>query len=326
MENVGIELLHRFFVSSKLVQKGYLLEHKVIALSYQLWIFLQESETLGVWLLQTLVELVKFHENSRVCLIETEGFLHHSQCLFLTILLVESCQSQIAPYTWEGCIEFRRALPVGNGHIILTFVVVQTAQIIWSLSTVRVQSLGALQCEDVIQTIRETTVRIGLFCLLKALLGFQPSLLTHHRQGKAHVIIGHRMILGIFHLEHVDTLLPKTSLSIVESKLVIVIYIAVHKLDDAVQRLLITRQEMFLQHTAVVEAIFLIRLLKPQQSLLISFQLTQNGSLQGTSLVVIAVERKGALHLIECILITAFTHTDACSLEVTCICPSFVPC
>ena len=66
------------------------------------------------------------------------------------------------------------------------------------------------------------------------------------------------MVLCIFHLEHFDTLLPKTSLGIVESQLVIVIYIAVHQFDDTVKRLLISRKEMLLEHTAIVKVVFLI--------------------------------------------------------------------
>ena len=41
---------------------------------------LVEGQTLGMWTVQALVELVEFHEDALVVLVEMEGFLHVFEC------------------------------------------------------------------------------------------------------------------------------------------------------------------------------------------------------------------------------------------------------
>ena len=206
MELVGIELLHGLLVSSKLIEQGDLLEHEVVTTQNQIRISLQEVEPFLIRMMQTLVELVEFHEHTGVRLVETEGFFHIFQRLFLTILLVETGKGEVAPYRWERRVESGRKFPVLDGHVILPFVVVETTQIIGCFGTIGQALLSGGESQHIFQTVGEAVVRYGGFRLLETKLRLIQ--LTQHRFGKTDIIIGHRMVLGIVHLEHVETFLP----------------------------------------------------------------------------------------------------------------------
>ena len=167
MKLVGIKFPHRFLMAPKLVEQGDLLEQQVVALLNQFRVFLQEVETLLVRTMQTLVELVEFHQHTGVGLVEVERFLHIGQGFVLALLLVgfadkrrdsaigastialaalfvEAGQGEVTPYGGKRRVELRRALPVLDGDVVLPFVVVKTAQIVGCPCTVRVECLGSL--------------------------------------------------------------------------------------------------------------------------------------------------------------------------------------
>ena len=73
MEDVAVEFVHRLFVTPYLIQEGDFLEHVVVTTLYEVWIFLKECQTLGMWPLQAFVELVEFHEYALVVLVEMEA-------------------------------------------------------------------------------------------------------------------------------------------------------------------------------------------------------------------------------------------------------------
>ena len=134
VEDAVVDDLLGFLIAAKHIEQRGLFEHEVIALTDELWILTQEVETLLMRLVQALVELVELHEHTGIALVEAEGTLHILQSLILTILLVETGQSQVTPDGGERRIETGRELPVLDGEVILALIVVQTAQIIRSLA------------------------------------------------------------------------------------------------------------------------------------------------------------------------------------------------
>ena len=106
----------------------------------------------------------------------------------------------------------------------------------------------------------------------------------------------------------------------------IVIHISVHHLYHAFQWLIALSKQVFLYHTAVVKRIYLVALLYPSQCLFLAAQFSQCSSLQGSSLMVMAVADKRALQLVECILPSLIGHTDASCLKISGISPCLVPC
>ena len=96
---------HGLLITAQLVQQGNLFEYQVITLGNQLRVLLQEVKTLLMGLVQTFVELVQLHQNATVGLVKVESLLHIFHSLILTVLLVETCQSQITPYSWESGVE-----------------------------------------------------------------------------------------------------------------------------------------------------------------------------------------------------------------------------
>ena len=135
MKRAVVYQLFGLLVASQHVEQGGFFEHEVITAFYQLRILLQEGQTLGVRLVQTLVELVEFHEHTLVVLVKVEGTLHILQSLRLTSLLVEATQGEVAPYGGEIRVKLGRTLPVLDGEVVLTGSIVETAQIVWSLGT-----------------------------------------------------------------------------------------------------------------------------------------------------------------------------------------------
>ena len=78
-------------------------------------------------LLHTFIELVQLHQDATVALVQTERLLHILQRLLLASLLVIAGQGEITPYGGEGGVFLCRKLPVLDGYIILSFVVIETA-------------------------------------------------------------------------------------------------------------------------------------------------------------------------------------------------------
>ena len=120
----------------------------------------------------------------------------------------------------------------------------------------------------------------------------------------------------------------------------VVVYVSVHHLYQLLQHVLILRQQVSFEDDSIVEAVYLERLVDELQAvvqifraahlqtafLLAFLQKSQNGSLQGTRLVVTTIEDETAIELVECILIAALRCADASCLEVACVGPCLVPC
>ena len=320
MELVGVELSLCLFVTSQLVEQGNLFEHEVVALGNQFRILLQEVETLLMGLVQTLVELVQLHEDATVCLVQMERLFHIFKCLLLTVLLVEACQRQIAPDGGERRIELCGTLPMLYRHIILSLVVVEAAEVVRCLGSVGIHGLSHCQHVDILQTVGETAVAVYLLCLFKGRIGRNG--ITQSELCPTPIIIGHRVSL-CGQLQNVDTLLPKTCLSIVERQFMIVMNVVVHQLLQVFQRL--TCQQVLLEHTAIVETVEFQRLVDPRQCFVLTSQQTQDSHLQGTCLMVAAIENKTAVQLVERIVIASLQRADAGCLEIAGIGPCLVP-
>ena len=120
----------------------------------------------------------------------------------------------------------------------------------------------------------------------------------------------------------------------------VVVDVTMHHLHQLLQHVLVLRQQVSFEDDSIVEAIYLERLVDELQTvvqifrathlqtafLLAFLQQSQNGSLQGTRLVVTTIEDEGAVELVECILIAALRCADAGSLKIACVGPCLVPC
>ena len=98
------------------------------------------------------------------------------------------------------------------------------------------------------------------------------------------------MLLAVCFLQHVYHGLPLSGLSVVKSQLVAIIDTAAHQFGHVLQRLVTAGKQVFLHHAAIIERINSVRIFDPSQSLFTTSQLPQDSGLQGTSLMVTAVE------------------------------------
>ena len=73
-------------------------------------------------------------------------------------------------------------------------------------------------------------------------------------------------------LQYQYGLVIKACMHIVEGNLMVVIDITMHQFHHTFQRLTAIRQQMFLDHAKVVEAVNLIRFIDPCQSLILASQ------------------------------------------------------
>ena len=76
VEDVTVEELLGFCIFAGLVEEGDFLKQQVVALCDKPGVLLQQGKTLGVRVVQTLVELVELHEDARVALVECKCTLH----------------------------------------------------------------------------------------------------------------------------------------------------------------------------------------------------------------------------------------------------------
>ena len=76
VEDVTVEELLGFLIFAGLVEEGDFLKQQVVALCDKPGVLLQQGKTLGVRVVQTLVELVELHEDARVALVESKCTLH----------------------------------------------------------------------------------------------------------------------------------------------------------------------------------------------------------------------------------------------------------
>ena len=294
-------------MASQVVQQGNLLQYKVIALSYQLGILLQECQSFGMRFLYALIELVQLHEHAGIRLVQMEGLLHVCHRLVRLMLLVEAGQRQVTPYGGELRIEFCRQFPVLYGKVILTLVVVEASQIVRRLGTLWILLFCSFQGNDSLQSVGETIVSRLFLRLLKA----------------SHIIIGHRTHGTLFfrHLPYGHSLIMQSGLFIVQCQFLVVLTTLTHQ---HLQRIVACKQELLIT-TAVVKVIQRKTILNPCQSLLLTTQQTQHCSLQRTCLVIATIEDERTVQLVERIVVTLLGHTDTSGFEVTGVCPRLIP-
>ena len=76
-------------------------------------------------LLHAPVELIQFHQQALVVLVEVEGTFHVFDSLVLPVLFVEAGQGQIAPNGGVLRVETGGQFPVFDGQVVLPFVIVE---------------------------------------------------------------------------------------------------------------------------------------------------------------------------------------------------------
>ena len=79
-----------FFMLAELVEEGNLFEYEVVALFDQFVMRAEQCEAVGMRTTQTLVELVKFHQDAVIGNIEGECFFHVSNGVLFLVAFVET--------------------------------------------------------------------------------------------------------------------------------------------------------------------------------------------------------------------------------------------
>src|SRR5574344_433434 len=159
MENVAVKEFFGFRIAFRLVQKSNLLQQQGIALGCQGRVLPKKFKALLLTLLQSLVELVQFHQDAGIGGVQGEGALHARQSFVLIILLVHIDERQIAPDRGEVAIERRRLYPILLGQVILTFVVIEQSQQIRSQCIVGGGFYGRLEGKNGFKAVGEAIIR-----------------------------------------------------------------------------------------------------------------------------------------------------------------------
>ena len=164
------------------------------------------------------------------------------------------------------------------------------------------------------------------------MLGFGKSLRccigrTDRLEHPTHIIIGHRRNSLLFDSDakHLQAFRIETSSLIVECQFIIVVAHAVHLLLQLGEMLRIFRQEIEFEETTIIEEVYLQRFLAPGDGFLFFASESKNGSLQGTSLVIVGVTNQTIINFLLGILQAMLHHGNLGTLEETCILPSSVP-
>ena len=323
---MGIQFLLGFLVATQLVEQCDFLQHQVVATLNELRILLQEVESLLIGSLHAFVELVEFHENALIVLIEVEGAFHVFHCLCLLQFLslhkvrgfVEARQRQVAPDSGEVGLLLCRQLPVFDGKVILTGSVIETSEIIGCLAAFSVRLLGGIECHHILGSVGEAVGTVCLFCLPQG-IGFAT-------EGKAIVPChGRSGSLALGNVPDGNSLSGQSCCHIIECQFVVVLGTAAQHLLHLLKLLLVLRQQVFLVATTIVEEVKFERLGNQCQGFFLAGQFAQDNGLQRASLVVVPVVVQTAVHLIQGIFISALQGTDFGCLKVAGICPTFVP-
>ena len=179
---------------------------------------------------KTFVKLVKFHQNARVGSVEAECSLHHFHCNLIFIQLIECCQCKISPHCRELGIKICRLFPKRYCQIILTFIIIKVAKVIWRISIFRVKFHPLIKRQHRLQAVGETEVwrhfrRFLIHCLSLCHFTLISKTITH-------IIASHRCrcIFLDCNTPHVECILPASGSYIVKSHLVIIIGITTHQL------------------------------------------------------------------------------------------------
>ena len=243
--------------------------------------------------------------------------------VILLLSLVEAQQSQVAPDGGEVGIEIGSLLPVSLSQVVLPFVIVQASQVIRCPGIILEGVHGHhFQDEGILQAIGEAIVGAGRHRLLDIAVGFS------HSADIGQIIVSHgRLLPTAFEgcIEQEGSLVAESGMNTVESRLMVVIDIAVHQRHHAVKGFWTVGQQVFLHHAEIVEGVCLVRCLNPCQRLCLTSHSAQDGGFQGTRLVVVAVADECSFQLLKRLFPAFLIGTDAGGLIIAGIGPGLVP-
>ena len=118
--------IQRPLVLALVVQQRTVFHIQVVPLEGHVAVLVQEGEPFLQGHVQLVVQLIQFQQHAGVALVQSVGLLQCLAGLVGSLLLVEISLRQVSPYRGELRIYLGRALPVLNGYVILTLVVIQT--------------------------------------------------------------------------------------------------------------------------------------------------------------------------------------------------------
>ena len=92
MELAGIDHTDRFFISSQLVEQGYIFQIQIVTQESDLFMFVEECKPVGMRTVKTLVQLIELHQDTCICRIESKSLLQQDNRLFLFTQFIEISQ------------------------------------------------------------------------------------------------------------------------------------------------------------------------------------------------------------------------------------------
>ena len=193
-----------------------------------------------------------------------------------------------------------------TGHIILTCTIVERAEIVVSLSVLSVMVDGSLQGQNRLKTVGEAVVAASLGSKVKAFF----------LSGEPHIIIGHRRCgsIVISKLPDVSGHFVLSTAPVVECKLVVVVKLFVHQVDEIVKHSLVASKQILLIAATIVEEVELLAFLADAQRLVLASGEPKHRSFQCQHLMVAAVASQTAVDFLQGIFEPAFLYRDAGSL------------
>ena len=235
---------------------------------------------------------------------------HTFECFLLTILLIETCESKVAPSSRKGRIALYGEFPVRDCKVVLSFVVIKTTKQVRSYVSLWVLCFCCFECAYSFKTVRETVCRI---CLLTFLC------LTHieicHRSGS---------VFCNGNLPYVVCLSNETCRLVVEGEFIVVVVITMHESLQLLKDSLVVCEQILLVEGPIVEEVEGERLVDEIDAWTTEF--AEYSSLESTSLVIVPIVIDGTVEFFECIIPTLLNHGDLRCFEIAGISPSFIPC
>ena len=78
----------------------------VVALLYQIEVFIQECQSLGMWTAKAFVQLIQLHQDARISRIQRKCFFQVLNRFFFLLQFIEISQRQVSDYRWESVVNF----------------------------------------------------------------------------------------------------------------------------------------------------------------------------------------------------------------------------
>ena len=153
MEAVGVQFFFRLGKAAEVVQERDLFEDEVIAAFHLCPVGLQAVEAFLCRVAELLVELVEFHQDAGVGLVEGPGALHGREGAGGVVAFVVADEGEAAPGGREVRVGGNGLLPALFCEVVLAFVVPEVAE---EPGCPRVIFPGRGEYFDCLQSIRET--------------------------------------------------------------------------------------------------------------------------------------------------------------------------